>query len=92
MEKEIIKAEHAVGDRIHAKLYYADDRASLLHLGHVIASRHHKGALFPDRILYDVELEQADAPPIVVTNLPRGFVLAGGEEMFDPETGAYKGK
>src|ERR1041385_5448229 len=46
MEKEILKAEHAVGDRIHAKLYYADDRVSLVHLGHVIASRLHKGILF----------------------------------------------
>ena len=92
MEKEILKAEHAVGDRIHAKLYYADDRVSLVHLGHVIASRLHKGILFPDRILYDIELEQTDAPPIIITNLTKGFVLAGGEEMFDAETGAYKGK
>jgi len=92
MENEILKEEHAVGDRIHAKLYYADDRASLIYLGRVIASRLHKGAFFPERILYDVELEQTDAPPITVTNLTKGFVMGGGEEMFDPETGAYKGK
>lgn len=88
---ETVKAEHAVGDRIHTKLYYADDRACLVYIGTVVAARLHKGEFFPDRILYDIELEQADAPPVLITNLTKGFVLAGGDEVFDPETGAYIG-
>jgi hypothetical protein len=91
MEKEIVKAEHTVGDRIHTKLYYADDRVCLVYVGTVINARLHKGKSFPDRILYDIELEQADAPPVQITNLTKGFVLAGGDEVFDPETGAYIG-
>lgn len=87
-----LKAEHTVGDRIHAKLYYADDRVCLVYLGNVVASRLHKGKEFPDRILFDIELQQVDAPPIIITNLTKGFVLAGGEEVFDPETGAYIGE
>jgi hypothetical protein len=89
---ETVKAEHTVGDRIHAKLYYADDRSCLVYLGNVIRSTLHKGVHFPDRVLYDIELEQADAPPIVITNLTKGFVLKGGEEVFDQETGAYIGE
>lgn len=76
MENE--KAKHTVGDPIHVKLFYYDDRASMTFYGGVTGVRLHSGETWrPDRILYDVYLEQADAPHIRISNLPQGFVLAG---------------
>jgi len=76
-----IKAKHTVGDAIHVKILYKDDRASRRYCGHVLAVSLHSGSHFPDRILYDVYLEQADAPHVRIQNLLEGFVLAGGPEI-----------
>ena len=79
---ETIKAKHKVGDHIHVRLYYADDRAMFTHYGDVTGARLQKGTgLFLDRILYDLEMEQADGPNIIISNLSHGFVLAGGPEI-----------
>ena len=86
MEK--IKAKHTVGDPIHVKFYYADERACLIYYGGVTGVRLHDGSLFPDQILYDVYLKQADAPHIRISNLPKGFVMAGGPEKEDEEDSA----
>lgn len=72
------KAEHTVGDDIHVRLFYADDRACMSFYGKVEGARLHPGKMWPNQILYDVWLEQADAPHIRMSNLPKGFVLAGG--------------
>lgn len=78
------KAKHTVGDPIHVKLGYMDNEVaevSMRYYGVVTAARLHSGTVFPDRILYDVSLEQRDAENIIITNLPKGFVLAGGPEV-----------
>ena len=75
---DILKAKHKIGDPIHVKLYFADDRATMTFYGGVIASRIQKHSLFADRVHYDIYLEQTDAPPIRIENLSEGFVLAGG--------------
>jgi len=73
-----IKAKHTVGDAIHVKLFYQDSRCSMTHYGEVTSVHLHHGSFFPDRVLYDIWLEQADAPCIKISDLPHGFVLAGG--------------
>lgn len=83
---ETVQAKHAVGDAIHVKLFYADDRASFKHYGVVLDSRLNRGSgTFRDTILYDLSLEQTDAPPIEIKNLRQGFVMAGGPELEDNE-------
>lgn len=86
---QTVKAKHTVGDSVHVKLYYADDRAQMKFYGEVTAANLHLGIHFPDRILYDIYLEQADAPHIRIQNLPEGFILPGGpaietEQNDDP--------
>lgn len=78
---ETVKAKHTVGDPIHVKILYADDRACLVFYGEVTAARRHQGEVWSNQILYDVTLGQAGGPDIVITNLPKGFVLAGGPEI-----------
>lgn len=89
---DILKAKHKIGDPIHTKLFYADDRASMTFYGTVTASRIEKHSLFADRVHYDIYLEQADAPAIKIENLPEGFVLAGAPPAeYEASEGAEDG-
>lgn len=83
---ETVKPKHSVGDPIHVKLFYADDRAMFVHYGIVAGVQPHAGTYpFRDTILYDVFLEQTDGPQIRICNLREGFVMAGGPELYDNE-------
>lgn len=82
---ETVKAKHTVGDEIHVKLFLHDDRASLNFYGRITGSRLHKGTHFSDRILYSVEVDQSDAPPIEITNLPTGFIGVGGPKIEEAQ-------
>lgn len=84
-----ITAKHTVGNAIHVKIFYRDDNVSFRHYGHVTGSCFRKGKIFRDRIFYDLALEQAEGPDILIQNLPEGFVLAGGPEIED-ENGNVK--
>lgn len=75
---ETVKAKHTVGDQVHVKILLKDDRACMPHYGEITGARLHPGVNFRDRILYDLWLEQADAPHIRIENMPEYFVLAGG--------------
>jgi hypothetical protein len=77
------KAKHEVGDGIHVKLLLSDDRCCMAHYGTVTDVRIHQGAIWKDRVLYNVHLEQADAPDIIIQNLPHAFTIAGDPEESD---------
>lgn len=78
---ETRKVKLSIGDEIHVKILLADNRCCVKYYGRVLDERVHPESLFPNRIYYEVELDQIDAPPIRITNLPQGLVLAGGPEM-----------
>ena len=80
---ETPKAAHTIGDAVHVKFYFKDDRCLMAHYGVVTGAHLIHGSLFPDRVLYDVSLEQADGPNIKIQDLPAWFVLAGGPK--EPE-------
>ena len=77
---------YKTGDDIHVKLLYKDERARRVFYGKIIKVRPNPSFISGEQMLYDVELGQIDAPAILITNLPKGLVLAGGPPEEEAES------